>query len=132
MAEEEIEVVSLETLRSCGQVIEYRRPGNKIKDMLCPVCGGSYSCTHDFLLHKNGEFHKKAISNPKNLSSGKLTPTDLDKLPWAVLRSCKGWWVRSEDAPYLRDAINNGHNIIGGYKYFMYASNACIGRTVDK
>ncbi len=132
MVEEEVKCVSLETLRFFGQVIEHSTLGNKIQDMTCPVCGGCYTCTSDFKLHLTGEFHKKAVSNPKNLSSGKLTPNDIDRLPWKVFRSGKGWWIYSEEAPYLRDSIRNGHNIIGNYKYYIYGNNKCIGRSLNR
>ena len=99
--------------------------------MHCEVCGGNYTCTSDFKAHLLGDHHKNVKTNQKNRSSGKLTPNDLNKLPWSAFRSKKGWWIRSEDAPYLRDAINNGHADIGGYKYFTYAGEACIGRSLN-
>ena len=105
---------------------------NMIQDMYCKLCGGNYSCTSDFKTHLTGSFHKNAISKPKNRSTGKLTPNDLDRLPWSAFRSGKGWWIRSEDAPYLRGAINNGHVDIDQYNYFLYANNACIGRSLSK
>lgn len=102
----------------------------KIQDMFCSVCGGYYTCVSDFRLHLLGDFHKKVLSKPKNLSKGKLVSNDLDRLPWVEFKSGKGWWVRSEEAPYLRESIRNGHNIIGVYKYFMYGNNECIGRSL--
>ena len=130
MAEEEVEFVSLETLRSKSQVIEHSTPGNIVRNMTCSVCDGHYTCTSDFKLHLTGEFHKKAVSNPKNRSAGKLSPNDLDRLPWKVFRSGKGWWIYSEEAPYLQEFIRNGHNIIGKYNYYLYGGNKCIGRSL--
>ena len=128
---EEVKLVSLETLRSCGQVIEHSTPGNIARDMTCSVCDGHYTCTSDFKLHFTGEFHKKAVSNPKNRSAGKLSPNDLDRLPWVAFRSGNGWWIYSEEAPYLRDSIRNGHSIIGNYKYYQYGNNKCVGRSLN-
>ena len=54
-----MKLVSLETLRSCGQVVEHSTPGNIVRNMTCSVCGGYYTCTSDFKLHFTGEFHKK-------------------------------------------------------------------------
>jgi len=105
---------------------------NKIQDMFCSVCGGYYTCASDFRLHLTGNFHKKALSNPRNLSKGKLASNDLDKLPWVEFKSKKGWWIRSEEAPYLRDSIRNGHNVIGNFKYYLYAGGACIGRSLNR
>ena len=100
--------------------------------MSCKICGGSFVSTLDFEIHLGGEHHKKVVSNPVNSSGGKLTPNDLNKLPWKAFRSKKGWWIYSEDAPYLRDAILNGNNVIGDYKYFLYGGNKCIGRSLNK
>ena len=105
---------------------------NKTQNMFCEVCEGFYVCTSDFKLHLKGDFHKKALSHPRNRSVGKLTPNDLDKLPWKAFSSGKGWWINTEDALYLRDALNNGNAVIGDYKYYLYASNACIGRSLNK
>ena len=103
---------------------------NVIKNMHCKVCGSNYTCTSDFDIHLYGEYHKNAKAHPVNNSKGKLTPNDINKLPWVAFRSRKGWWVYSEDAPYLRDAINNGNNVMGDYKYFLYGGNKCIGRSL--
>jgi len=100
--------------------------------MPCKICGGSYVSTLDFEIHLEGEHHKKVVSNPVNSSGGKLTPNDLNKLPWKAFRSKKGWWIYSEEAPYLRGAILNGNNVIGGYNYFLYGGNKCIGRSLNK
>ena len=113
-------------------VFEYMTKGNVIQNMPCKACGSNYSCTLDFKTHLSGDFHKNIKENPLNSSEGKLTPNDLNKLPWKAFRSGKGWWIYSEDAPYLRDAIQNGNNVIGGYKYFLYGGNKCIGRSLNK
>ena len=99
--------------------------------MHCEVCGGNYTCTSDFKTHLSGDHHKNTKMRPKNRSKGKLTPNDLNKLSWSAFKSGKGWWIRSEDAPYLRGAINNGHVNIGQYKYYTYAGEACIGRSLN-
>ena len=105
---------------------------NIIRDMCCKVCGGNYCSTLDFVSHLSGEYHKNAVRNPVNRAEGKLTPDDLNKLPWKEFSSKKGWWIYSEDAPYLRDAVINGNNVVGDYKYFLYGGNKCIGRSLIK
>ena len=105
---------------------------NVIKDMHCKVCGGNYCCSSDFGLHLRGIFHKNVNLNPVNHSEGKLTPNDLNKLPWKAFRSGKGWGINIKIASYLLVAINNGNTTIGDYKYYVCAEGKLIGRSLTR
>ena len=105
---------------------------NITRDMCCKICGGSYCSTLDFEVHLSGEYHKNAKANPVNSAEGKLTPNDLNKLPWRAFRSGKGWGIRLNVAPYLVEAINNGSNIFGDYKYYLLHDAKLVGRSLIK
>lgn len=97
-------------LEACGQLKTFTTPENVTRDIQCPKCGGYFVCTYDFNMHK--------------LVHG------LGKLPWVEFKSGNGWWIYSDDAPYLREYVQNGHTIIGKYKYYLYGNNKCIGRSL--
>jgi len=107
-------MLSWDEMMAKGQITVYRTPGNITKDIECPKCGGWYVCTEDFREHN---------CIPKNRSKRKLTPSDLDRLPWKTFRKGNGEWIFSNVAPYLLEAINNGHASFGNYHYWTYEGN---------
>jgi len=114
------EYITIEELEKRGQVIHHPGPpGNIITPCYCKKCGGHYTCTSDFKNHK---------CTPKSTSKGKLTPRDLDRLSWRRFRKGNGEWIFSNQAPYLLEAIINGHTTFGNYRYWTYEDNRFIGR----
>ncbi len=114
------EYVTIEELEKRGQVIYHPGPpGNIITPCYCEKCQKFSSCTAD---------HKRHLCIPKNTSKQKLTPTDLDRLPWTTFRKGNGEWIFSNQAPYLLTAIINGNTTFGNYHYWTYGDNRFIGR----
>lgn len=117
---EPTEYVTIDELEKRGQVIHHPGPpGNIIKPCYCGKCGGHYTCTSDYNNHN---------CIPKSTSKGKLTPTDLDKLPWKTFRKGTGEWIFSNQATYLLEAIINGNTTFGNYHYWTYGDNRFIAR----
>ena len=115
-------MLTWDELKAAGQLTEYVTPGNVTKDMKCPICGGCYVCTRNFEEHG---------CRPRTRPGGKLTPRSLDRLPWKAFRNGDGEWIYSNQAPILLEAINNGHNEFGGYRYWTYEDNKFIARKVN-
>ena len=101
--------------------IEHTTPHNKIEDILCSECEGWFSCTYDFGIHKK-------CCKPKDRSTGKLNPRDLDKVGWTRFKKGNGEWVFSERLPYVIESIRNGNNTIGNYKYWTYGGGKFLAR----
>ncbi|GAG94925.1 unnamed protein product, partial [marine sediment metagenome] len=71
---------------------------------------------------------KNHLCTPKNTATNKLTPTDLDKLPWTTFRRGNGEWIFSNRATYLLEAISNDHTNFGNHHYWLYEDNKFIAR----
>jgi len=112
--------VTIDELEKRGQVIYYPGPpGNTITPCYCGKCETHFTCTHDYKTHS---------CTPKDKSKGKLSPTDLDKLPWTTFRKGNGEWIFSNKAIYLLEAITNGNTTFGTYHYWLYGDNQFIAR----
>jgi len=115
-------LLTWDQLEAFGQLETYTTFGNVTKNIPCPTCEAISVCTYDYIEHK------KTKCTPKDKSKGKLSPRDLDRLPWKAFRKGNGEWIFSNQATYLLEAIRNGNTTFGNYHYWLYGDNRFIAR----